>query len=151
MVVGGAIVLTLVACGVISGAFYLASRRRGRPYLSRTGVAVIDAPPGRCLSSALRIASEFPGVKAVSRSPDVDRVEFSTGVGVRSFGEDVEIDIAQHQSGASLVTVSSAARVWSTVVDYGKNRHNVTAIMAGLIAEHGGRLLNSRREDVPGP
>jgi hypothetical protein len=61
-------------------------------------------------------------------------------MGVRSLGENVEVDVKPDASGGSLVRVVSNARMVTTFVDWGKNRHNVNVILDRLIDEHGGHI-----------
>ena len=126
------------------------SRRRKAPYVVRSGTAMIHAAPERCLQSALACASSFRGVRRVERVPSQLRIEMTTGVGVRGWGEKIEIDIREGgDSNASLVRAMSNPKLVTTLFDFGKNQRNVTSILDCLIHEHGGHLSDESARTSP--
>lgn len=69
--------------------------------------------------------------KLVSQDDAAHVMEVKTGISLRSWGEKLRIELAPEGSGTR-VSVSSASRLKTTLIDYGKNNENVNAIL-GLV------------------
>ena len=66
--------------------------------------------------------------KVVSSDAAARTVELKTGVSLRSWGEKLRVELAPEGEGTKL-SVRSAAKLGTTLFDYGKNAENVRSIV----------------------
>jgi hypothetical protein len=119
-------------------------RRRGSPVLARSGTAFVPLQPHDCYRALTEILPDCLSVKSTTYGPSEDKIEVRTRMGIRSFGEDIEV-VAMESDGGSIVSVLSMPALWPTVIDYGKNTENVRVILDALLVRCGGQLLDTSR------
>jgi hypothetical protein len=130
-----------VAAGAAGLGCSLAWWRRTQPVLARSGAAIVPVPPTECYEEIARVVAAWPAARSVEHVPHVAGVEFRTHASMGGFGERVTVRATEAESG-SLVTVSSSPAFWATVVDYGRNRRNVRAVLDGVLARCGGTVVD---------
>lgn len=109
-----------------------AVRRLGeRPTTTSSAEATIHVPldPTTAMSRCAGALAELSGASSVTR--DGDKAWTTTGMSAASFGERVECVFAADSSGTTIHVLSNSIRKW-TLLDYGKNRQNVNAVVAAL-------------------
>lgn len=67
--------------------------------------------------------------KLVSSDPATHTMAIKTGISLRSWGEKLEVALAADPAGTR-VEVRSAAKLGTTLFDYGKNAENVEKVVA---------------------
>lgn len=130
-----------VAVGTGALVCVLAWWRRTQPVLARSGAALVPVPPTECYEEIARVIAAWPETRSVEHIPHVDMVEVRTHGSMGGFGERVSVRTTEAEGG-SLVTVSSSPAFWATVVDYGRNRGNVRAVLDGILARCGGTIVD---------
>lgn len=83
----------------------------------------IDAVWGALLSGLAN--SKF---KIVSTDEAAHTMEIKTGISLRSWGEKLHVELASEAEGTR-VSIRSAAKLGTTLFDYGKNAENVRKIV----------------------
>jgi len=69
-----------------------------------------------------------PRIGKMVLKADGDMIELDSGATWRSWGERILLKIHQHDGNTLLVEIQSKPKVFTTVVDYGKNKDNVDLI-----------------------
>ncbi len=134
-----------IAAGIGVLVWVLARWRRDHPMLERSGAVFIPVPPSRCAEEIVRVLGDWAGARSVDCFPDDGAVEVRTHASMGSFGERVAVRTTEARGG-SMVTVSSRPVSWAVVVDYGRNRRTVRAVLHVILTRCGGQLV----ERTPG-
>jgi hypothetical protein len=129
-----------IAAGVGIVVWVLLWWRHEQPRVERSGTAFVPVPPTECYAEIDRVLAAWPDTRSVVYHPHDDVVEIRTHGSMGGFGEHLAVR-ATKAHGGSLVVVSSSPAFWGIVVDYGRNRRNVRAVLDGLLARCGGTLV----------
>lgn len=90
---------------------------------------MIPLPPEQVAAQAQHVLAALPKGRNVWVSPPV--IGADTGIGALSWGEKLQVHLAQVQGGTA-ARITSECAFPLQLVDYGKNRKNVEQIVAGL-------------------
>lgn len=88
----------------------------------------IPLPPEQVAAQAMHVLRTLPRLGSVSGPGPV--ITTTTGVSWASWGERIEIRLA-HGPGGTAATVTSSSALPTQFIDWGRNRTNVAAIIAG--------------------
>jgi hypothetical protein len=83
--------------------------------------------------SAAQGVAEQSGFKVQQADPDAGSIRARVGFSFRSWGENISV----HVDDTGTVQVTSECSMPTQLVDYGKNKSNVTRFLAGLSARLG--------------
>ena len=70
------------------------------------------------------------GVKASGQS----KLSAKTKPSLRSNGEDVTVELEHKDSHSTLITVTSSSMIALTLIDWGKNKANISRVIESLMA-----------------
>lgn len=90
----------------------------------------IPLPPEHVAAQAAHVLRTLPRVGMVSVPGPV--MTATTGVGMSSWGERIELHLAHGPDGGTAATVTSSSALPTQFIDWGRNRKNVATIIAGL-------------------
>ncbi|MCB9684989.1 MAG: hypothetical protein H6738_07800 [Alphaproteobacteria bacterium] len=90
----------------------------------------VPADPVAVLAAARRVLEERGVAAVLEEGPD--RLTVRTRVGMRSWGEIVSVEV-QAAGSETLVEIASRPRLWTTMVDGGRNNDNVTAVADAVV------------------
>ena len=90
----------------------------------------VPADPVAVLAAARRVLEQRGVAAVLEEGPD--RLTVRTRVGVRSWGEIVSVEV-QASGSETLVEIASRPRLWTTMVDGGRNNDNVTAVADAVV------------------
>ena len=117
---------------------------------SLTAEADFDAESAAAFAAFSEALAAHPGGRVVSADPASGTILGATRMGLRSYGERIEISIRPTGPGRTHVSVTSKLR-FVQLVDWGKNRTNVDLIMGAARARLLGRSAGSPPSLPPPP